>query len=1344
MSHYALSGHQSSSVLPKALLLLSGSTLAILLTVSLLLALTLSTNAAPLASPALDLNGPGPGLNYTTTFTEDGSAVSITDNPDITAVSVTTHAALDTAGVPTFTLIVTDVPGASLIPLTDTAQVPVTAADAPITGLVAANSSRNLLGEWTFFTATVAADGSVEYTWDFGDGLTATGQTVGHLYTQAGIFTAVVTATHYPSMTDFLTATTRVTIVVPTGGYYVPPNDDHAYRNPALLVTAVRDDTTVDIVDDDADGDADDTYRDIKLNKGESFLVYIQDGAVNDDEGGPQRNQGDYFRLWADKPVIVCNFTNNTYWEHEFIPATTLERSGTDFYFYVDVYGPQIDVIAYTDNTLIKLIDVSDGVHYGTGKASIKDDAQGSVVFTRTLNVGEDLWEVHNWRNDLSRGHTYHLLANKRVAIQYSARLGYDIGNSGRRDGGTYVPAKNGRLTGRTFYFGIPHAHINEDPDGDGISLGAEERELRIVTYGDGADLSIRGWNADTGRWDEVFSGHLGPHGHLELIGEELLTYTQAYGLWQGYYLFEVLATADVSVFETNWFETGIYGTSDIATYVSAETGTHGRRFEAYLGPPSNEPNLQADSGGTKLTHLYIFANEETDVVAYDSDAYGEWIELYNATTETVDLSGWTLTNGSDRSVVLSGTVAPGDYYLLEYHEKATEEEADFVYGGLYPYFKLGNGGDTLTLQDAGGTIHDTFSYSETWGGHGIYAALARIDPTNPADDSTNWADATTWHPNSSSNLGAYWGTPGEQNDVYSEDGSGTPDVVINEILVGRIWHHFTITEPVPRAGGYHDIALTPTEWEAIHNGNRPNTGRTDPEGPYIIVEADKYVSVMNTNWNDNWMAYAVPPAYPDPTVVYLPSHYQRTPGGIVGFTAEVRTERTTLYNPVTTIEIPPEIHYTPGSYITPDQLLATAVVTETHNADGSWTSTWYHGVPMTRGVSYRFTITATVPPTATNGTWIRSVASTTGTDTREPWAGRRYTAQDVANVVVGATDELQEMDLVINEVMVNPTSGEEWIELYNGGSTDIVLTGMVLSATGEIHDTVTFSYTIPQLNGDSLVLHPDSYILIHLTDGTDTQTDLYAGWGTVGALNDTEGRIYLFSSSDFRQDTVVDFVQWGDDGNLTNDDGDNLAAIAEQWADGDYVTSTLPGDTLGRDRYSSDANDADDWENTGGIHSGAPTPGAINWTHAGLNLLKIAKPAMIEAGGTVTYTYQVFNTGEEPLLNVNLSDDKCRPLTFTGGDADGDGELDAGETWNYTCSMRLYEDTTNYATVMAKTKGAGPITVSDSAGATVIIAHPVGGYTEPVNALMSLWPWITPILAIGVGTLIAAARERS
>ena len=1230
--------------------------------------------------------------NHSLTYgwTQTGTHLAaITNN----AISVTTFTAPSSATVLTFTLTITDAPGGGLTPLTDTTQVNVTVANTPIAGLLAFNSSRSILGQPTVLSATVTAGCSVKYAWDFGDDVTGTGQTTSHVYGMPGIYTAVVTATHYPSLTDFLTATTRVTITPPTGSYYVPPSTYHGYAA-ALLVTAVQDGTTVDIVDDDADGDDDDTCMDVKLDRGESYVVYIQDGQVNDDGDGnpgnspPQKQRGDYFRVRSDKPIIVCQFTNSHY-EHNFVAATNETMGGTDFYFHAVVSGHQIDTVAYSDNTMVQLIRVTDSTPAGSGKISIKSDADGDVVMTTTLDAGEHLI------SNLGVRETYHLLANKMVALQYGP-----LSSGGRRDGGTYAPSKSGRLTGRTFYFGIPHRNTNE-------------RELRIVTYDDGADVSVRGWNPTSSTWDDIHSKHLGPHGHLELVGDELMTYT----VGNGYYFFEVLATADVSVFETNWFETGSYGTSDIATYVSAETGTRGRRFEAYLGPPANEPNLETGSGSVQLTHLYVFANEETDVVAYDSDAYGEWIELYNTTPYTVDLNGWTLTNGDGASVNLTGTIAAGAYYLLEYHEKATEEPADFVYGDLYPYFKLGNGWDTLTLQGilTGSTsFDDSFSYTETWHSHGIYAALARITPTNSADDSGNWADATTPRANSSSNLGAYRGSPGEKNNGYTSDGSGPQQgVVINEFMSGRIWRHFTITGSVPGEGGYHDIALDRTEWEAIHNGDGPNSGRADPEGPYIIVEADKYVNVMNTNWNDNWMAYATPTHYPDPSIVYLPSHYQRRPGEVVTFTADVWTEETVLYNPVTTIEIPASMSYTLGSYISPTQLLATATVTEIHNADGSWTLTWDHGVEMTTTTSYQFVVAAIVPSGTPTGTWLHSVASTTGTDDPDPILGHWYTAQDVANVVVGA-DEIREVDLVINEVMVNPDVGDhEWIELYNAGTTPIILTGKVLSATGEVSDTVTFSYTIPQLGGSDFVLAPDSYVVIHLTDGTDSQTDLYAGSGTAGALNDTEGRVSLFAETQFDTNTLIDFVQWDDDGILSNTTGDNLAATAGQWSDGDYVTSTLQGDTLGRDRYSTDTNDANDWENTGGIDSGAPTSGAVNWTHPGLNINKIADPVVTYPGGNVLYTYQVRNSGEEALSNVSVVDAKCPPA-FTGGDTNGNSILDKGEVWLYTCSTRLYKDTTNYATAEGDPPGAAPSVYDDATASVYVTTGPVNHRPEP------------------------------
>jgi uncharacterized repeat protein (TIGR01451 family) len=52
-----------------------------------------------------------------------------------------------------------------------------------------------------------------------------------------------------------------------------------------------------------------------------------------------------------------------------------------------------------------------------------------------------------------------------------------------------------------------------------------------------------------------------------------------------------------------------------------------------------------------------------------------------------------------------------------------------------------------------------------------------------------------------------------------------------------------------------------------------------------------------------------------------------------------------------------------------------------------------------------------------------------------------------------------------------------------------------------------------------------------------------------------------------------------------------------------------------------------------------------------------------VAAGSTLTFTYVVTNTGNVPLANVVVTDDK---LGFSG-DTNGNGLLDLGETWTYT-----------------------------------------------------------------------------
>jgi uncharacterized repeat protein (TIGR01451 family) len=53
--------------------------------------------------------------------------------------------------------------------------------------------------------------------------------------------------------------------------------------------------------------------------------------------------------------------------------------------------------------------------------------------------------------------------------------------------------------------------------------------------------------------------------------------------------------------------------------------------------------------------------------------------------------------------------------------------------------------------------------------------------------------------------------------------------------------------------GRYADCALTVNEWKNIYNGTGTTSG---PKRPYLLIHSDHAISVMNTNFNDNWMMY--------------------------------------------------------------------------------------------------------------------------------------------------------------------------------------------------------------------------------------------------------------------------------------------------------------------------------------------------------------------------------------------------------------------------------------------------------------------------------------------------------
>lgn len=175
--------------------------------------------------------------------------------------------------------------------------------------------------------------------------------------------------------------------------------------------------------------------------------------------------------------------------------------------------------------------------------------------------------------------------------------------------------------------------------------------------------------------------------------------------------------------------------------------------------------------------------------------------------------------------------------------------------------------------------------------------------------------------------------------------------------------------------------------------------------------------------------------------------------------------------------------------------------------------------------------------------------------------------------------------------------------------------------------------------------------------------------------------------------DTPISNVVVTDDtcspvGYVNGDDGDGLLEKGEIW---NYQCSMELEETTTNEACA-------DGDFIGGGHDSAcaevtvevnpPPPPA----EPDIRIRKTENAAgTVEPGTKVTYTYEVKNTGDTPLSNVDVTDVVKGTDTvacdvdsdsYTGDD--GNGILDEGETWTFTCSTNLQTTTENKACVSA------------------------------------------------------------
>lgn len=180
----------------------------------------------------------------------------------------------------------------------------------------------------------------------------------------------------------------------------------------------------------------------------------------------------------------------------------------------------------------------------------------------------------------------------------------------------------------------------------------------------------------------------------------------------------------------------------------------------------NNLPSTSTDNSVTfaALSARSVIINEVAWAGTTSSLPNDEWIELYNVSNATINITGWTLRAADGTpSITLNGTIPAGGYFLLERDDDNTVSDipADQIYTG-----ELSNSGEALTLRDGANQVIDTANGNGgSWpkGSNSTYETMERVGTSSESDSS--WITNTSIKRNGkNANGGNILGTPKSSN----------------------------------------------------------------------------------------------------------------------------------------------------------------------------------------------------------------------------------------------------------------------------------------------------------------------------------------------------------------------------------------------------------------------------------------------------------------------------------------------------------------------------------------------------------------------------------------------------
>lgn len=225
----------------------------------------------------------------------------------------------------------------------------------------------------------------------------------------------------------------------------------------------------------------------------------------------------------------------------------------------------------------------------------------------------------------------------------------------------------------------------------------------------------------------------------------------------------------------------------------------------------------------------------------------------------------------------------------------------------------------------------------------------------------------------------------------------------------------------------------------------------------------------------------------------------------------------------------------------------------------------------------------------------------------------------------------------VVNEVALSPPSGNQWIEISNGGGATVNLAGWVFKNTSDNR-----TYTVP--SSGTRTISPGAFVVIELGIGIDTASTYFTGNdstcllsclnnGDLSAAGDT---LSVYPNSTITSANIIDYVAWG---TAPASSADGLAAGL--WARGTFVGVAPTAQSVG---LLGDGNDEEGWKDWGGLTPTSKGSSNVGATAAGLVDLRaeadgegvlVSWETAFEPGNLGFYLYRAAD-GKGPFVRVN------------------------------------------------------------------------------------------------------------